>query len=194
MASDPVAADLDLDAVRAALADRRPSTGGVTSAVGWQAATALVVAPGPQALEIALIERAERPGDRWSGQMALPGGKRDSEDDDLADTAIRETREEVGLQLGPPLARLDDQRGRARPGVVATYVFTLEHRPPLVPQAAEVAAAFWAPIPALFDPAATTRFRWSGIPFPAIEHEGRVIWGLTHRILQTFADAVGLSR
>lgn len=186
--------DLDLDAVHAAFADRRPSSRANTSGAGWQAATALVVAPGPAALEIALIERTQRRGDRWSGQMALPGGRRDPEDVDLADTAIRETREEVGLELGPPLARLDDQRGRTRSGVVATFVFTLEHRPPLVPAATEVAAAFWAPIPALFDPSSRTRFRWSGIPFPGIEHEGRVIWGLTHRILHTFADAVGLSR
>ena len=49
--------------------------------------------------EILFIKRAGRAGDRWSGHTALPGGKRDTEDaDDLA-AAIRETKEEVGLDL-----------------------------------------------------------------------------------------------
>jgi hypothetical protein len=49
--------------------------------------------------EVLFIKRAGRAGDRWSGHTALPGGKRDSTDaDDLA-AAIRETKEEVGLDL-----------------------------------------------------------------------------------------------
>jgi 8-oxo-dGTP pyrophosphatase MutT (NUDIX family) len=49
--------------------------------------------------EVLFIKRAGRAGDRWSGHTALPGGKRDPQDaDDLA-AAIRETKEEVGLDL-----------------------------------------------------------------------------------------------
>ena len=49
--------------------------------------------------EVLFIKRAGRAGDRWSGHTALPGGKRDPEDaDDLA-AAVRETKEEVGLDL-----------------------------------------------------------------------------------------------
>ncbi len=44
--------------------------------------------------EILYIKRALREGDRWSGQMAFPGGKRDSDDVDDLDTAERETFEE----------------------------------------------------------------------------------------------------
>ncbi|CAG8486800.1 6713_t:CDS:2 [Acaulospora colombiana] len=50
--------------------------------------------------EILYIKRALRNGDRWSGQMAFPGGKQDPEDVDDLDTAERETFEEVGLDLG----------------------------------------------------------------------------------------------
>ena len=49
--------------------------------------------------EVLFIKRASRVGDRWTGHVALPGGKRDPEDaDDLA-AAIREASEEVGLNL-----------------------------------------------------------------------------------------------
>lgn len=186
------AVDLDLGEVRDRVARYEPDARPEHALRGWQAATALVVAPGDEHLEVAFIKRTERPGDRWSGQMALPGGKRDEDDDDLAATAARETREEVGLSLPGPAGRLDDQRGRTTRGVVATYVFTLDQRPPMTPHPDEVAEALWIPLPALFDRDAAVRFRWAGMRFPAIEHGGRVIWGLTHRILGSFAQATGL--
>ncbi len=50
--------------------------------------------------EILFIKRATRVGDKWNGHVALPGGKRDPEDDDDAVTAAREALEEVGIDLG----------------------------------------------------------------------------------------------
>src|SRR4051812_15493187 len=51
-------------------------------------------------LELLLIRRAHNPSDRWSGQMAFPGGRqrKDSEETDLQ-TVVREAQEEVGLNL-----------------------------------------------------------------------------------------------
>lgn len=49
--------------------------------------------------EVLFIKRASRAGDRWTGHVALPGGKRDPEDADDQATAIRETWEEIGLDL-----------------------------------------------------------------------------------------------
>lgn len=51
--------------------------------------------------EVLFIRRTSREGDRWTGHVALPGGRRDPEDSDDASTAIRETREEVGLDISP---------------------------------------------------------------------------------------------
>lgn len=160
----------------------------------WQAAIAIVLAPGATSLDVAFIRRATRTGDRWSGDMAFPGGVRDDTDADLAATAIREAHEEVGLVLHAPVGRLDDQRGRTRRSVVASFVFTLERRPPLRADPVEVAEALWIPLPRLFDPSATTRHRWTGIPFPAIDHEGRIIWGLTHRIVERLGHALAAPR
>lgn len=158
----------------------------------WQAAVALVLAPGDDGLAVAFIERTQRRGDRWSGHMALPGGKREPGDRDLAHTAARETAEEVALSLPAPIGRLADQRGRTSKGLVATFVFGLEAQPPLTPQPSEVAAADWIPLTWLFDPTNAIRRRFAGVPFPGIAHRERVIWGLTHRILDDFASRVGL--
>lgn len=49
--------------------------------------------------EILFIKRAARTGDRWTGHIALPGGKRDPGDLDDRETSIREAKEEIGLDL-----------------------------------------------------------------------------------------------
>jgi hypothetical protein len=50
--------------------------------------------------ELLFIKRATRIGDKWNGHVALPGGKRDPEDEDDQVTAMREALEEVGIDLG----------------------------------------------------------------------------------------------
>jgi hypothetical protein len=49
--------------------------------------------------ELLFIKRATRVGDKWTGHVALPGGKRDPEDADDQVTAMREAIEEVGIDL-----------------------------------------------------------------------------------------------
>jgi 8-oxo-dGTP pyrophosphatase MutT (NUDIX family) len=50
--------------------------------------------------QIILIKRNEYEG-AHSGQMAFPGGKKDSSDIDLRETATREVYEEIGIELQP---------------------------------------------------------------------------------------------
>lgn len=49
--------------------------------------------------EVLFIKRAARVGDRWTSHIALPGGKRETDDSSDRATSIRETREETGLEL-----------------------------------------------------------------------------------------------
>lgn len=180
----------------AALSDRLTAHGAGVRAASprkrWQASTALVLAPGDRDVEVAIIERTHREDDRWSGQLALPGGRRDAGDADLATTAAREAAEEVGLQLGSPLTRVAMQRARARSGVVACYAFAVAERHPLVPQPQEVAAAWWVPLSSLSDPANATSVRHRGLRFKAIDVQGRALWGLTLLLLERFAALVDI--
>src|ERR1700760_3788257 len=49
--------------------------------------------------EVLFIKRASNERDKWTGHIAFPGGRRDPEDEDDYSTAIRETWEEVGIDL-----------------------------------------------------------------------------------------------
>jgi 8-oxo-dGTP pyrophosphatase MutT (NUDIX family) len=61
------------------------------------------------------IKRSHRPNDRWSGQLAFPGGRQDPVLDGQSDwhTVLRECREELALDLTAPhcfmLGRLNDR-------------------------------------------------------------------------------------
>jgi 8-oxo-dGTP pyrophosphatase MutT (NUDIX family) len=165
----------------------------------WEAAVALVLREPPGgALELLLIQRAVLEGDPWSGQVALPGGRREANEADLLETVVRETREEIAVDLrtqGEVFGPLDEVRPRTPvlpPVIVRPYVARVD--PGVAPATSdEVASAFWAPVDALFDPAnkRSTRVRarnafWTWRD--AIHYDGHVIWGMTERILHTFEE------
>lgn len=167
---------------------------------GFHAATALVLTREADP-RLVVIHRASRESDPWSGHAALPGGRHEASDRDLATTARRETAEEVGLHLDEPVGRLDDIGGRTHLGVVSPFVFAIEEPRPLVPEPGEVAAAHWVPLRVLTDPAHRTRHpsrhvgpwpAWSWSTGLAAPLDDLVIWGLTHRTLTNFLEVADL--
>ena len=160
-----------------------------------QAAVAMILAPGgPAGLELLLIKRAEHAGDPWSGQMALPGGRRDPEDRDLLATVTREAREEVGVTLSGQalLGELDDLHPRTPllpPVVVRPFVFGLGQRPP-VETSAEVALSVWVPLEELASGRTRTEIAVPGRDqrYPAYRVGRHVVWGMTERILTPFIE------
>ncbi len=158
-----------------------------------ETSVSVILSPGPRGLEVLLIHRAERVGDPWSGQMGLPGGRREQDDLDLLATAVRETREEIAVLLDPRslLGSLDDLTPRTPtlpPVLIRPFVFGLERRP-AAQTSAEVAATYWIALDALACAQDTAEVLIQGkpvsVPCFKIESlpEGRVVWGLTYRIL-----------
>lgn len=162
-----------------------------------RAAVALVLrVADDDALELLFVKRAEYPGDPWSGHVAFPGGRHEPGDATLWDTAVRETREETGLDLvrdGLPLGRLDELHPRTPtlPAIVVRpYVAVAAPSAPFV-LSSELSAAFWMPFHRFTaDDARTTSVvrtsRGIDLRVPSFLHEGHTIWGMTHRIIEDF--------
>ncbi|MCA9600622.1 MAG: CoA pyrophosphatase [Myxococcales bacterium] len=164
------------------------------STEGPRAAVAAVLRDAPKGTEVLLIRRQEREGDPWSGHMGFPGGRRDATDVSLLDTAVRETREEVGIDLrgsAALLGRLDDvpavARGERTGMVISAFVFELIGTPELVLSPDEVAEVIWAPIPELLSGARDATYTYvrknESYPLPAFDVDGRIVWGLTYHML-----------
>jgi len=160
-----------------------------------QAAVSLILRAGP-ALEVLLIRRAEAEGDPWSGHMALPGGRRDPEDESLLHTAVRETLEETGVRLSEtaaPLGRLDPlvpATRRLPPISIFPFVFGVPHGTRARAASGEVDEVLWTPLSHLRsrEAAGTVDIPFGDVTrtFPCLRVEERVIWGLTYRILLDF--------
>jgi 8-oxo-dGTP pyrophosphatase MutT (NUDIX family) len=161
------------------------------------AAVALILRESGSGLELLFIERARHPRDPWSGNIGLPGGRMDSRDADLRQTAERETLEEVGIDLATAacLGRLSDVVGANLPVRVACFVYHLLQ--PVQPVLShEVHDAFWFELEALRQPqrqmTAAVRFGGQTLEAPAIQlHPQRpVLWGITYRLVSQFCQVL----
>jgi 8-oxo-dGTP pyrophosphatase MutT (NUDIX family) len=163
------------------------------------AAVSVILHDGDDGIEVLFIHRAVRVGDTWSGQIAFPGGRREPSDADLRATAIRETQEEVGVDLSGAdrLGVLDDLYPRTPvlpPVVVRPFVFALTVRPTVV-VGPEVQDAFWVSFRALQAPGVLGEIvvDHPGIPrrvLPAYRLGNRTIWGMSERILTPLISMV----
>lgn len=115
----------------------------------------------PILLEVLFIQRAVRATDPWSAHIAFPGGHHNPSDKSDFATAVRETQEELQLDLSNPEKyrlvgclrdRYIQRSGEISTSVLAAHVYlqlpaAINDIP--VPQPSEVSAVFWAPLAAL---------------------------------------------
>jgi 8-oxo-dGTP pyrophosphatase MutT (NUDIX family) len=130
-------------------------------------------------------------GDPWSGQIAFPGGKMQPEDKTAKDTAIRETLEEIGVDLRRTAEFLGyGAVTRTHTGTmdVVPSVFELRKGVEISPNE-EVASYRWVGLHDLLSPAAHSTYRLDfqggARQLPAYEVGDYLVWGLTHRILSS---------
>ena len=139
-------------------------------------------------LETLLIQRPERSGDPWSGQVGFPGGRVKASDASAKEALRREVEEEVGIDLNPDgeeLGRLSIGRPGRNPEVkVQPWVYALRRRPP-VRTSDEVEEAFWVSLPELASKLTKSDVKIRGQRWTVDCYlvDGHVVWGFTFRVL-----------
>ena len=151
------------------------------------AAVALLLKPMDQALKVLFVKRVENPTDPWSGQMALPGGKRDAKDRNLEQTVTREALEETNINLLDRckfLGVMGTLRSTRRPEMkILPFVVLIEHEP-TIRLNEELEDFVWISLEELVQHKGTVEFSFGEVPAYTLGNS--VIWGLTYRILEKF--------
>jgi len=141
---------------------------------------------------VLFIRRTERKNDPWSGQIAFPGGHKASNDNDLKYTAIREAKEEVGVNLREHtcLGSLPAISTQTRNISVAPFVFQL-NAPVNILLNDEVTEFFWITLNDLANIEVSKSKVYTQareILVDSYTYRDHVIWGLTFRIINTLLD------
>ncbi|MEZ4365194.1 MAG: CoA pyrophosphatase [Kofleriaceae bacterium] len=166
-----------------------------------QAAVAALLRLGAEVPSLLMMKRTERTGDPWSGHVSLPGGRAELVDPDLVATAVRETDEELGLDLRGGASLLGQlppvpvtARGQILPMTVTTFVF-VERVPAQPRMSAEAEATFWLPLDAAARAASTTssstRTPSRRCVLPCWRYQGQTVWGLTYQLVRTLLVQIG---
>jgi len=137
-------------------------------------------------------------GDKHAGQIGFPGGKREIEDPDLMYTALRETEEEIAIDLSGI-----DVLGALSPLYITVSKFMVHpflayswKVPQLSRQEKEVEEILEIPLSSFLDPSTRQSTRIQIRPgiilneVPSFQINGHVIWGATAMILNEFLEIV----
>jgi len=162
------------------------------------AAVMVVLRDGNRGLEVLLAERRKREGDPWSGQIGLPGGRHHVEDGTLLATALRETREEVGVELEDNAEILGHMPPRApgnKPELLVVPFVALARTVGSPVSGPEMESISWVVLGDLLPThgMATVPTILGELTVPAFLYGDRLIWGFTYRILEELLVFVGLS-
>ena len=149
-------------------------------------------------LETLLVQRAERDGDPWSGQIGLPGGR--VKGDETPRAALhREVEEEVGINLeevGTELGRLSVGHPMRRTGMrVQPWVYGLGIKPAVRIGPTEIADSFWVNLAELPSKKKMSEITIRNEPWrvESFVVEGKIVWGFTYRVLTELLPILEIS-
>ncbi len=148
-------------------------------------------------LQTLLVQRAEREGDPWSGQIGLPGGRVKPVESPRA-ALHREVEEEVGIKLeevgvelgslstGHPMRRIEMR--------VQPWVFGLSVKPK-VSIGSEIASSLWVNLTELPSKMKMSEVTIRNEPrsVESFVVEGKIVWGFTYRVLTELIPILRIS-
>ncbi|WP_419868519.1 NUDIX hydrolase [Chryseobacterium sp. CT-SW4] len=141
-----------------------------------------------------LIQRSENKHDRHSGQISLPGGKREEMDQNFAETAIRETSEEIGIEkyYVRIIREMSPIYIPASNFYVYPFISYTKKNPVFVLQESEVVEIIEFPVTSFLNlpdkPEIMALPGAGGKEVPVINFNGYIIWGATSMILSEFSQ------
>jgi 8-oxo-dGTP pyrophosphatase MutT (NUDIX family) len=122
-----------------------------------------------------------------AGQIALPGGRREGDEAYPLATALRESREELGIpgELIRPIGTLSPLYVGVSHVTVTPVVGCAKERPPFEPDRREVDVCFSIPVSSFFQRPLWGEFDARGISIPAPYYptEAGKVWGATAMML-----------
>ena len=160
----------------------------------WRSASVLLPLITHAEPTVLLTKRTEQLHDH-AGQVSFPGGGREAQDRDPIATALRETREEIGLDPGQVEVAGFLRGYLTITGYAVTPVVGLV-RPgfDLTIDPLEVAEVFEVPLAFLADPrnreVQTRELGGEQVGFYLFRYQGQTIWGATAAMLVNFLDAL----
>ncbi len=141
-----------------------------------------------------LMVRSKNEHDKHSGQISLPGGKREEQDENFAKTAIRETNEEIGIDKAYIKIIREISPVYIPPSnfYVHSFISYTKKNPIFCLQESEAVELIEFPISDILRLSETPEMRVlpssRGIQVPVIEYNDHLIWGATSMILSEFSQ------
>jgi 8-oxo-dGTP pyrophosphatase MutT (NUDIX family) len=145
---------------------------------------------------VVLCRRTEKVKDH-KGQISFSGGARDTGDRTLLHTAVRESREEIGLREEDVevIGELDDELTTTSNFIVTPFVAAIPWPYEFTRNEDEVAEIIQVPIEALLEKGSakptTETLNGQTIASYTYDYQGEVIWGATARIMKKLLDIIG---
>lgn len=135
-----------------------------------------------------------RPDDDFhhAGQIALPGGRHEGEESFPVETALRESREELGIHSNRVriIGKLSSVYVHVSRTLVSPVVACSEKPPQFSPDPREVAQYFSVPFSRFLQEPLSAEFESKGklVPAPYFLTEAGKVWGATAMILSELAE------
>lgn len=140
-----------------------------------------------------LMVRSTNERDRHSGQISLPGGKKEEYDEDFAQTAKRETSEEMGIDIHYNRIIREMSPIYIPPSnfYVRAFVSYTKKNPEFILQKTEAVELIEFPVTTLLSlsekPEMMILPSSRGVEVPVINFNNYIIWGATSMILSEFS-------